>query len=58
MMVIPAYLYGEEEIHDVSIVGELLAVAAIVMCLLFVLVDMGRCTGPGLSGHVAVLSTR
>jgi Ni/Fe-hydrogenase subunit HybB-like protein len=42
MMVIPAYLYGEEEIHDVSIVGELLAVAAIVMCLLFVLVDMGR----------------
>ena len=42
MMVIPAYLYHDEEMHDVVIVGELLAVAAIVMCLLFVTVDLGR----------------
>jgi molybdopterin-containing oxidoreductase family membrane subunit len=42
MMVIPAYLYHDREMHDAVIVGELLAIAAIVMCLLFVIVDMGR----------------
>ncbi len=42
MMVIPAYLYRDKAMHDVVIVGELLAVAAIVMCLLFVTVDLGR----------------
>jgi len=42
MMVIPAYLYKEKAMHDVVIVGELLAIAAIVMCLLFVTVDLGR----------------
>ena len=42
MMVIPAYLYRDHEMHDVTIVGELLAVAAIIMCLLFVTVDLGR----------------
>ncbi|MBA4150242.1 MAG: polysulfide reductase NrfD [Verrucomicrobia bacterium] len=42
MMVIPAYLYHDKKMHDVVIVGELLAIAAIVMCLLFVTVDLGR----------------
>jgi molybdopterin-containing oxidoreductase family membrane subunit len=42
MMVIPAYLYHDKKMHDVVIVGELVAVAAIIMCLLFVTVDMGR----------------
>lgn len=42
MMVIPAYLHHNKEMHDVVIVGELLAIAAIVMCLLFVNVDLGR----------------
>lgn len=42
MMVIPAYLYDDEEMHDVVIFGELLAIAAIVMSLAFVVVDMGR----------------
>jgi len=42
MMVIPAYLYHDEEMHDVVIIGELLAIAAIVMCILFVVVDLGR----------------
>lgn len=42
MMVIPAYLYHDEEMHKVVIIGELLAVSAIVMCLLFVTVDLGR----------------
>jgi Ni/Fe-hydrogenase subunit HybB-like protein len=42
MMVIPAYLYDDKEMHDVVIVGELLAIAALVMCLMFVVVDLGR----------------
>jgi len=42
MMVIPAYLYDDKKMHDLVIVGELLAIVAIVMCLLFVNVDLGR----------------
>lgn len=42
MMVIPAYLYHDEEMHDVVIVGEMLAIAAIAMCIGFVVVDLGR----------------
>lgn len=42
MMVIPAYLYHDRRMHDVVILGELLAIAAIVMCLMFVIADLGR----------------
>ena len=42
MLVIPAYVYNWKPIKEVVIFGELLAIAAIAMCLLFVLVDMGR----------------
>lgn len=42
MMVIPAYLYDDHDMHDVVIIGELLAIAAIVVCLLFITVDLGR----------------
>lgn len=42
MMVIPAYLYGDHEMHDVVIVGELLAISAIVVALGFIMVDLGR----------------
>jgi Ni/Fe-hydrogenase subunit HybB-like protein len=42
MMVIPAYLYRDHDMHDVVIVGELLAIAALVMALLFVVADLGR----------------
>jgi Ni/Fe-hydrogenase subunit HybB-like protein len=42
MMVIPVYIYDNEELHDLVIFGELLAVAAILMCLAFVTVDLGR----------------
>ncbi len=42
MMVIPAYLYHDKKMHDIVIVGELLAIAAIVMCLMFVVADLGR----------------
>lgn len=42
MMVIPGYLYHDREMHDVVIIGELVAIASILMCLLFVTVDLGR----------------
>ena len=42
MLVIPAYVYKNKDLHDVVIFGELLAVAVIMMCLLFVTVDLGR----------------
>lgn len=42
MMVIPAYLYDDHDMHEVVIIGEILAIAAVVMCLMFVVADMGR----------------
>ncbi|MCC6678441.1 MAG: polysulfide reductase NrfD [Phycisphaerales bacterium] len=42
MLVIPVYIYRNHELHDLVIFGELFAVAAIVMALLFVTVDLGR----------------
>ena len=42
VLVIPAYIYDWKPIREIVVYGELLAVSAIVMCLLFVLVDIGR----------------
>ena len=42
VLVIPAYIYHWKPIREIVIYGELLAVSAIVMCLLFVVVDIGR----------------
>ena len=42
LLVIPAYVYEWGPIKEVVILGELLAISAITMCLLFILVDMGR----------------
>jgi Ni/Fe-hydrogenase subunit HybB-like protein len=42
MMVIPAYLYKDKAMHDVVIVGEILAMASIVVAISFVTVDVGR----------------
>jgi Ni/Fe-hydrogenase subunit HybB-like protein len=42
VLVIPAYIYHWGPIKEVAILGEILAISAIVMCLLFVLADMGR----------------
>jgi molybdopterin-containing oxidoreductase family membrane subunit len=42
LLVIPAYVYEWKPIKEVVILGELLAIAAIAMCGLFVLVDVGR----------------
>jgi molybdopterin-containing oxidoreductase family membrane subunit len=42
ILVIPAYVYDWKPIRQLVVYGELLAVSAIVMCFLFVLVDIGR----------------
>ncbi len=42
VLVIPAYVYNWKPIREIVIYGELLAISAILMCLLFVLVDIGR----------------
>jgi Ni/Fe-hydrogenase subunit HybB-like protein len=42
MMVIPAYLYDDEEMHELVIIGEAVAIAAILMSTLSVAVDLGR----------------
>src|SRR5690349_11415449 len=42
LLVIPAYVYHWGPIKEVVILGELLAISAITMCLLFIAVDMGR----------------
>ncbi len=42
MLIIPAYVYDWKPIKEIAVYGELLAMASIVMCLLFVTVDMGR----------------
>jgi molybdopterin-containing oxidoreductase family membrane subunit len=42
VLVIPAYVYNWKPIREIVVFGELLAVSAIVMCLLFVFVDIGR----------------
>ncbi|MBM4387312.1 MAG: polysulfide reductase NrfD, partial [Deltaproteobacteria bacterium] len=41
-LVIPAYIYNWKPIKEVVILGELLAISAVVMCLLFVTVDIGQ----------------
>lgn len=42
MLVIPAYVYHWKPIKEVVVLGELLAVSALLMCLLFILCDLGR----------------
>ena len=42
LLVIPAYIYKWGPIKEIVLLGELLAVAAICMCLMFVTFDLGR----------------
>ncbi|GAB4137086.1 MAG: polysulfide reductase NrfD [Planctomycetota bacterium] len=42
LLVIPAYVYNWKPIKEVVILGELLAISSIVMCGLFVTVDIGH----------------
>ena len=42
MLVIPAYIYHWKPIKEIVIFGELLAVCAVVMCICFIIVDIGN----------------
>jgi len=42
MLVVPAYLYHWKPIKEIVVFGELLAVSSIVVCSLFVMVDIGH----------------
>ncbi|HKN19351.1 MAG TPA: NrfD/PsrC family molybdoenzyme membrane anchor subunit, partial [Dissulfurispiraceae bacterium] len=42
LLVIPAYLYHFKPIKEIVLFGELLAITAITMCLLFIMADMGQ----------------
>lgn len=42
LLVIPAYIYNFKPIKEIVLFGELLAITAITMCLLFVMIDMGQ----------------
>ncbi|RTZ60956.1 MAG: polysulfide reductase [Gammaproteobacteria bacterium] len=41
-VVFPAYVYKHHEMHKVVVLGEMVAIAAVIMCLLFVTAHMGR----------------
>src|SRR5512137_1326458 len=42
LLVIPAYIYQWKPLKEVVLLGELLAISALAMCLLFITVDVGR----------------
>ncbi len=41
-IVFPAYVYHHKALHKVAVLGEMLAISAVIMCILFVLSHMGR----------------
>lgn len=49
MLILPAYVFKDKDLHRVVIIGELMAVGALVMCLMFILVDLG---GPQRAWHL------
>jgi molybdopterin-containing oxidoreductase family membrane subunit len=42
LLVVPAYLYNFKPIKEIVLLGEILAITAIIMCLMFVISDLGR----------------
>jgi len=42
LLVIPAYIFHRQDIKPVVVIGEAMAVATVVMAVMFVLVDLGR----------------
>lgn len=42
LLVIPAYIFNRKDIKDVVLIGEGMAVAAVVTAMLFVIIDIGR----------------
>jgi len=44
VLVVPAYIYNFKPIKEIAILGELLATTAVILCILFVMVDLGQPT--------------
>lgn len=42
MVVLPYYLHGFKQFGRITILGEILAISAVMMCILFILVDLGQ----------------
>jgi len=42
LLVVPAYLYDFKPIKEIVLFGELLAITAITMCIMFIMADMGQ----------------
>jgi len=42
VLVVPAYLYHFKPIKEIVLLGEMMAVTAVILCILFVVVDMGQ----------------
>jgi Ni/Fe-hydrogenase subunit HybB-like protein len=42
MLVIPAYIYNWKPLKEIVIFGEILAIVAVIMCLGFIMVDIGK----------------
>ncbi|HAK89061.1 MAG TPA: polysulfide reductase [Nitrospiraceae bacterium] len=42
LLVIPAYLYNFKPIKEIVLFGEMLAISAVTMCILFIMVDLGQ----------------
>lgn len=49
MLILPAYIFKDKDLHKVVIIGEGVACGALVMCLMFVFVDLG---GPWNAWHL------
>jgi Ni/Fe-hydrogenase subunit HybB-like protein len=42
MLVIPAYIYHWKPLKEITIFGELLAICSVLMCICFIIVDIGK----------------
>ncbi len=42
VLVVPAYIYNFKPIKEIVLLGEMMAVTAVILCIAFVLVDMGH----------------
>ena len=49
MIILPSYIFKDKDLHQVVIIGEVVAIGALVMCLMFVFVDLG---GPLRAWHM------
>lgn len=49
MIILPSYIFKDRDLHKVVIIGEVVAIGALVMCLMFVFVDLG---GPLQAWHM------